>query len=173
MKKLMNSFRSGLIILGIIFLTLGCGAYQLGTTLPDHLQTVYVPTFKNTTYQPGIAVDITNAVTTRFRQDGNLQPVSRDEADTVLSGEIVGWKRRVMGYTGEDDNEVDEYRLYVTAVITFKSTSTGKLLTPRQKIRGYADYFTTGDLAEDEQAAEPDAYKDLARRIVDHVVSIW
>ena len=78
-----------------------------------------------------------------------------------------------MGYTGDDDNEVEEYRLYVTAVITFRSRSTGKLLTARQNIRGYADFFTTGDLAEDEQAAEPDAYKDLARRIVDHVVSIW
>lgn len=173
MKKTKNSFRSGLIILGIIFLTLGCGAYRLGTTLPDNLQTVYVPTFENTTYQPGIAVDITNAVITRFRQDGNLQPVSKDEADTILYGEITGWERRVMGYTGDDDNEVEEYRLYVTVIIDFQSRSTGKLLTARQKIRGYADFFTTGDLAEDEKEAEPEAYKDLARRIVDYVVSIW
>jgi len=173
MKKTMNSIRSGSIILGIIFLTLGCGAYQLGTTLPSNLQTVYVPTFKNTTYQPGIAVDITNAVITRFRQDGNLQPVDQNEADTVLIGEITGWERRVMGYTGDDENEVEEYRLYVTAIINFRDRSTGKLLTARQKIRGYTDYFVEGDLTEDEEAAEPDAYKDLARRIVDHVVSIW
>lgn len=145
----------------------------MGTTLPDNLQTVYVPTFENTTYQPGIEIDITNAVITRFRQDGNLRPVSRDEADSVLLGEITGWERRVMGYTGDDDNEVEEYRLYVTATITFKDQTTGKLLTARQKIRGYADYFVEGDLAADEKAAEPDAYKDLALRIVDYVVSIW
>ncbi len=173
MKTFKKSIRSGSVILSLIFLALGCGAYKLGTTLPDNLQTVYVPTFENKTYQPGIEVDITNAVITRFRQDGNLQPVSKDEADTVLSGEITNWERRVMGYTGDDDNEVEEYRLYVTAIITFRSRSTGKLLTAREKIRGYADYFVEGDLAEDEKAAEPDAYKDLARKIVDYVVSIW
>jgi Lipopolysaccharide-assembly len=173
MKIISNPIRSGSILLGMIFLTFGCGAYRLGTTLPDNLQTVYVPTFENKTYQPGIAVDITNAIITRFRQDGNLRPVALEEADTVLEGEITGWDRRVMGYTGEDDNEVEEYRLYVTVFVTFKDRATGKLLTARQKIRGYTDFFVEGDLTEDEEAAEPDAYKDLARNVVDHVVSIW
>jgi len=173
MKKIINSIRSGSILLGMIFLTFGCGAYRLGTTLPDNLQTVYVPTFENKTYQPGIDIDITNAIITRFRQDGNLRPVAKEEADTVLLGEITGWNRRVMGYTGQDDNEVEEYRLYVTVIVTFKDRATGKLLSDRQMIRGYTDYDVEGDMTEAEEAAEPDAYKDLARNVVDHVVSIW
>jgi len=157
----------------MIFLTFGCGAYQLGTTLPDNLKTIYVPTFENKTYQPGIDVDITNAIITRFRQDGNLRPVAREEADTILLGEITGWNRRVMGYTGQDDNDVEEYRLYVTVIVTFKDLATGKLLSSRQSIRGYTDYYVEGDMTEAEESAEPDAYKDLARNVVDHVVSIW
>lgn len=173
MKIVNKSIKSGIVLLGSILLSSGCGAYRLGTTLPENLQTVYVPTFKNLTYQPGIEVDITNAVITRFRQDGNLRPVSEDQADTVLLGEITGWERRVMGYTGEDDSEVDEYRLYVIAVITFSDIKTGKQLVARQKIRGYTDFFVEGDLPDEEKAAQPSAYKDLARRIVDHVISIW
>lgn len=167
------SIRFGITFLGLLFLAAGCGSYRLGTTLPDHLQTVYVPTFENKTYQPGIEVDITNAVITRYRQDGNLRPVSEDQADTVLRGEITGWERRVMGYTGADDNEVEEYRLYVVAVITFIDRSTGEALITRQRIRGYTDYFVGGDMVEDEDAARPEAYQDLARRIVDQTVSIW
>lgn len=173
MKTSFKSIWLGIIVAGIIFLPMGCGAYRLGTTLPDNLKTVYVPTFKNTTYQPGIEVDITDAVVSQFRKDGNLQPVSQNEADTILLGEITGWERRVMGYTGKDDNEVEEYRLYVVAVIAFKDRSTGKLLVARQKIRGYTDFYLEGDMTEAEESAEPEAYKDLARRIVDHVVSIW
>ncbi|MEA1927313.1 MAG: LptE family protein [Candidatus Auribacterota bacterium] len=169
----MNTIKSGVALLGIIFITAGCGAYHLGTSLPSNLQTVYVPTFENLTYQPGIDIDITNAVITRFRQDGNLRPVSKDEADTILEGEITDWERRVMGYTGEDDNDVEEYRLYVTVVITFKDRSTGKNISPREEIRGYTDFYLEGSLPDAEEAAKPKAYKDLAKNIVDHVISIW
>ena len=173
MKQIFSFIRFGITFLGILFLAAGCGAYHLGTTLPSNLQTVYVPTFENKTYQPGIEVDITNAVITRYRQDGNLRPVSEDEADTVLRGEIIGWRRRVMGYTGVDDTEVEEYRLYVIAVITFVDRTTGESLITRQQVRGHTDFFVENDLPDEENAARPKAYKDLARRIVDQTVSIW
>ncbi|MFH1037899.1 MAG: LptE family protein [PVC group bacterium] len=173
----MNKFLFLLIIVAavtvVILAPAGCGPYRLGTTLPPHLQTVYVPTFENTTFEPGIEVDVTDAVITRFRQDGNLRPVSRDQADTVLEGEITGWNRRVLDYTGEEENEVEEYRLYVTAVITFRELATGETLVSNQRVRGYTDFYLEGDLPTAEEDARPRAFKDLARRIVDQVVSIW
>jgi len=116
---------------------------------------------------------LTNAVITRFRQDGNLKPVGENEADTVVSGKITSWYRRVLGYTGRDEDNVEEYRLYVTAVIVFRELRTGKELISGQAIRGYADFYLEGDLTSAEEAARPRAYKDLARNIVDAVVSIW
>ncbi len=160
-------------IAAIVLAMTGCGPYRLGTTLPANLQTVYVPTFENKTFQPGIEVDVTNAVITRFRQDGNLRPVSKDQADTILEGVITDWNRRVLGYTGDDENEVEEYRLYVTAVITFKELSTGEVLIKGQRVRGYTDFYVEADLPTEEEDARPKAFKDLARRIVDQVVSIW
>lgn len=173
MKQFASSVRIWVIVSGIFLAGGGCGSYRLGTTLPSHLRTVYVPTLENKTYQTGIDVDLTNAVITRFRQDGNLRPVAEAEADTVLLGEITGWERRVLGYTGEDENVVEEYRLYIVVVITFKKRTSGEILISRQKIRGYTDFFVENDLPETEEAARPKAYQDTARRIVDHVVSIW
>lgn len=160
-------------VLVLSLLAVSCGAYRLGTTLPPHLQTVYVPTFENKTYEPGIEVDVTNAVITRFRQDGNLRPVGEAEADTIVTGEITGWNRRVLGYTGRDEDNVEEYRLYVTAVIVFRELATGQFLIRRQSIQGYTDFYLEGDLVSAEEAARPKAYQDLARNIVDAVVSIW
>lgn len=157
----------------LVFLTAACGAYRLGTTLPPHLRTVYVPPFENETYEPGISADVTNAVITRFRQDGNLRPVNESEADTVVTGKITGWNRRVLGYTGQDRDNVEEYRLYVTAVIVFRELTTGEELISGQSIRGYTDFYLEGDLASAEEAARPAAFRDLARNIVDAVVSIW
>ncbi len=162
----------GLLVLTALWL-FSCGPYRLGTTLPGHLRTVYVPTFENETYEPGIEMDITDAVITRFRRDGNLRPVAEDEADTVVSGKIIGWDRRVLGYTGRDESDVEEYRLYVNAVINFRERSTGEDLIRGQKVQGYTDFYLEGDLPSAEEAARPRAYQDLARNIVDVVVSIW
>lgn len=160
-----------LVVVGI--LTISCGPYRLGTTLPGHLRTVYVPTFENETYEPGIEVDLTDAVITRFRRDGNLRPVGEEEADTIVTGTVTRWERRVLGYTGREDTEVQEYRLYVTAVVTFRELATGEDLFREQPIEGYADFYLDGDLASAEQAARPRAFQDLARNIVDAVVAIW
>ncbi len=160
----------------VLFLSLlaaACGAYRLGTTLPPHLRTVYVGTFGNETYEPGIEADVTNAVITRFRQDGNLRPVGEAEADTIVTGKITGWNRRVLGYTGRDEDNVEEYRLYVKAVIVFREAATGQALIRGQSVEGYTDFYLEGDLVSAEAAARPKAYQDLARNIVDTVVSIW
>jgi len=151
----------------------GCGPYRLGTTLPAHLRTVFIPTFKNSTYQTGIEIDITNEVLQRFRVDGNLEPVSAEEADTVLIGEITGWSRQVLSYRGDTEESVEEYRLYIAARITFKDVKNGKVFISQQEVRGKTDFFIEGTLADSEELARPDAYEDLATQIVDAVVSFW
>lgn len=172
--KMMNFMKKlGFPFFGLVLFLAGCGPYHLGTTLPDNMKTVFVPTFENRTNEPGIEIDVTNAVISRFRVDGNLAPVSEEEADTVLLGKIIGWQRRVLTYTGEDEDEVEEYRLFVIAAITFRDRRTGEVLIPQQRVRGYADFFVSDSLPESEQEAQPAAFKDLARRIVDAAISFW
>lgn len=162
-----------LLLLGVLLLPAGCGPYRVGTTLPENLRTVFIPTFENCVNEPGVEVDVTNAVISRFRTDGNLAPVSEEEADTVLLGKIVGWERRVLGYTGDADDEVEEYRLYVVALVIFRDRRTSEVLLAQQKIGGYTDFFVGDSLPESEQEARPEAFRDLARRIVDAVISSW
>lgn len=152
----------------------GCGAYRLGTTLPPELKTVFVPTFKNTTNETGIETGITNAVIYRFQVDGNLRVTSQKEADTKLIGEIIGWDRRVLGYRGQDDKEVEEYRLYITTRIKFINLRTGAVLLPSRKVKGKVDfYIDVSPLPVAEAEARPSAYRDLAKNVVDAVVSFW
>lgn len=150
-----------------------CAGYRLGTTLPGDLRTVYVRTFENRTEKIEIALDITDAVITRFRQDGNLAPAGDAEADTALEGEIVGWSRMVLGTTGRDDDEVDEYRLVISARISLFNRKTSAYLVKGQVVQGTTDFFVGGSLPESEDAAAPDAYRDLARAVVDAAISVW
>ncbi|MCB1224502.1 MAG: hypothetical protein KDK99_01715 [Verrucomicrobiales bacterium] len=68
-----------------------CAGYQLGGVKPAHLAEVTriaVPTFKNNTLEPRLAVLVTNAVIKQLQADGTYQIVSKDDADAVLEAEI-------------------------------------------------------------------------------------
>jgi len=174
----MKSGKFRRLVLPLVFLILsslsGCGAYRLGTTLPPDLRTAFVPTFTNTTPEPGIETGITNAVISRLQVDGNLKITSRKEADTILEGEIINWDRRVMGYGGEDNEEVEEYRLYITTRIKFINLRTGAVLLSPRLVKGKTDFYLDADsLSSAEESARPHAYRDLAKKIVDAVVSFW
>lgn len=157
----------------LVLLAAACAPYRLGTTLPAHLRSVHVPTFTNSTPEPGIEVEVTNEVVSRFRIDGNLAPVSREAADSLLEGEITGWDREVLIYAGDDRDEVEEYRLVVTAAITFHDFNRDRELITRRLVRGQANFVIDANMAEAERAARPEAFRDLARRIVDEVTSYW
>ena len=75
----------------IAVLSVGCAGYQLGGVKPAHLSEVTriaVPTFKNNTLEPRLAVLVTNAVIKQIQADGTYEVVARDQADAVLEAEI-------------------------------------------------------------------------------------
>lgn len=156
-----------------VFSLFGCARYRLGTTLPAHLRTVHVSTFSNSTPEVGIEAEVTNEVITRFRVDGNLAPVSPEAADSLLRGEIVEWRREVLIYTGPEKDEVEEYRLYVIAEVTFRDLRRDREIFTRRLIRGETDFVVNDDMREAELSARPAAFRDLARRVVDEVTAYW
>jgi len=166
------AFLAVVVFLLGVFLS-GCARYRVGSTLPAHLKTVHVVTFGNSSPEPGIETDVTNEVTARFRIDGNLRPVSLEKADAVLEGEIVGWRRAVVLYAGEDKDEVEEYRLYVTAVITLFDRRREQALVSARRVTGETTFVVAGALYDSELAARPAAFRELARRVVDEVTAYW
>ncbi|MBU6301256.1 MAG: hypothetical protein KGS60_06875 [Verrucomicrobia bacterium] len=69
----------------------GCAGYQLGAVKPSayaKIEKIHVPTFKNSTLEPRLAVLVTNAVISALQQDGTYKISTKEEADAVLVGNI-------------------------------------------------------------------------------------
>jgi hypothetical protein len=69
----------------------GCAGYQLGEVKPSaysEIENLYVPTFKNDTLEPRLAVLVTNAVISALQQDGTYKITTKEKADAVLMGTI-------------------------------------------------------------------------------------
>ncbi len=175
----------GIIISSLlaIFLT-GCG-YTTGSLLPSHIQTIYVKPFSNEiditgevtdierykVYKPTLEIDVTNAVVDRFLYDGALRVVDEEDADVILSGAIISFRREALRYT--EDDEVEEYRLRIFARVTFEDKGKGVLWEENMSNREANTYFTQGAQAKSEEEALDDTIEDIAKRIVNRTVEVW
>ena len=163
----------------------GCG-YTTGSVLPAHIRTIYVKPFSNEIditkevtdidrykiYRPTLEIDITKAVVNRFLYDGTLRVVEEKDADVVLSGAIISFKREPLRYT--EDDEIEEYRLRIAAKVVFEDRRKEKILWEETvSNRKTNTYFTQGSEAKSEIEALDETIEDVAKRIVNRTVEAW
>ena len=158
-------------LLGVLFLACtGCG-YTLKTTPPHNLQTIYVETFKNETYEPALEIDLANGIISRFLFDGTLRVSSKENADATLKGKLTQFVREPLRYTSTE--EIEEYRLVMTTDLSLWDNRTQKPIWEEKNFVGDTSFFVSGPLAKSEESARQDAIAKLARRIVDRTVEEW
>jgi len=80
----------------------GCQFTSRVRTLPEEIQTVYVPMFLNNTSQPGLEELATRATVEAFLADGRLDVASLKEADVVVQGLILEYSDRVSGVESDE-----------------------------------------------------------------------
>ena len=87
----------------------GCAGYQIGnqSLYPAHIRTVHVPMFDSTSFRRNLGERLTEAVQKEIELKTPYKVVHDPNADSVLSGRIVGeTKRLVAGSRGGDPREV-------------------------------------------------------------------
>ena len=165
----------------------GCG-YTTRSAISSKFRTIYITPFANKIditqetdagykyriYRPMLESDVTKKVTNKFLFDGNLKPVKEENADLILKGELVGFRRDPLRYT--DSDEVEEYRINILVNLSLWDTKENTLVWQENNFTGDFTYFTsfsTAGTPRSEDAAVNDALDDLARRIVERTVEQW
>jgi len=172
------------IVAGLFFIA-GCGYTTRAFVSQTGYRTIHIRPFANKvdttseesvgsrfqTYFPLLENKVTNAVVDRFIYDGELRVVPEDEADLVLAGDLVHYRRESLRDANDDTPQ--EYRISLFVDITLTDTRTGKVLWTKTNFAGDASYYTTGSYVKSETQALEDAVADLGRRIVETTVEIW
>jgi len=122
-------------------------------------------------YRPGMEIELTKVVIDRFLLDGNLKIATESDADIILKGALVDFKRDALRYDANDN--VEEYRIKLVVNMTLENVKAGALIWKENGFAGETTYRTSGSLARSESAAVSDAIADLARRIVERTVEAW
>jgi len=150
----------------------GCVGYRLGSTLPEGIEVVHIPTFINKTTEPLLEVVASQAVISEIQRDGTLGVGSREKSDVILNVSVIDLRLQPLSYQKDQATTTREYRLIITASLKLTNLSSGKVMT-RNVVKGETDFIPVGDLSSAKRDALPAAAKDLARSIVESVVEYW
>ena len=159
-------------IVAALALLSGCANYQFGTTLPKHLRSVSVETFANKSDEPQIETSITSATLLEFQRDGQLKGKSPEEADILLTGTITEYKLEQVLADRNNPKSTKEYKAIVSVHISAVERKTGKKVVT-QTITGSKTFAPQGDLMTARRNILPDLSRDVAKKVVDAVVSAW
>jgi len=171
-----------ILVLGL-FLFFGC-AYTPVEILPKHIKTIAVPTLINKTARYGIESKLTDAVIEEFIRDGHLSISKKEEADAILTGEIVTYVLEPLSYDATE--VVEQYKLWVVVNLSFRDLTTEEVLWEEKResidgnliggIEGDVRYYVTpkaGRTVETEEEAQDRLVVELADRIVRRTVYGW
>lgn len=160
--------RRGAALLALAVTLSGCG-YSFQGTLPDHVKTVAVPIFVNRTQQPAVENVITRAIVDAFATNGRLRVVRREDADSILEGEVLQY---TVGAIAVDPSlNVQQYRLGVTLNLRMRDVRQNRLLFEQANFSEQADFLVAGSVAQT-LSIEAGALQQAATQIARSVVSL-
>lgn len=132
--------------------------------------TVAVPIFANQTYYRGVEFNLTKAVINQLEQRTPYKVVAREEADTVLEGQITNIRVRTINRYAF--NALPQEQLYLIAVhFTWKDLRTGRIIAERHAFQQTAPYYPV--LGEDTYVGTQDAVEKLAIAVVEELQAPW
>jgi len=181
-KKTLSVLFLFVIVSSVMFT--GCG-YTTKNMLGDDITSIHVANVKNgiiTTreisdrrnsysYRPGIENEVTTQVINQFIFDRSLEVEPADRAVLLLKGTLVDFRQSPLSYS--DDYDVEEFRMEVYVDFELYDNRTGKLMWKENHFMGECEYAVVGPNAKSDDAAQKEAIKDIARRIVERVVETW
>ena len=140
------------------------GLYRTG------VRTVAVPTFTNKTFYRGLEFNLSKAVVNQLESRTPYKVASREEADTLLTGEIISVGVHMV--SRNQFNALPQEQLFFVSVnFTWKDLRTGQMYVERHSFEQSAPYYPT--LGEDQYAGAQDNIEKLALAIVEELQAPW
>jgi hypothetical protein len=144
----------------------GCAGYKLGPVngLAAREKSVQVNPFDNQTLEPRLTDAVTSQLRKQLQRDGTYQLASHNDGDIVVSGSVTRYVRQEVSFSSSDILTVRDYRLELSAQVTARDRSTGKVILD-QVVTGTTLIRVTTDLTSTERQALPLLAADLAKNV--------
>jgi hypothetical protein len=152
----------------------GCVRIPPMRMLPNNFNSIYIITFENRSYEPGLEEKLTRATQEEFLVDGRLDVVGRRNADAVLVGKLLKFDVRADRFAADDFPLTSR----ITAVVDVYLCDPQDIKKEKPLMAWLGidvEYSFVSDARRVIEVIPDDAYEDalrmLARRIVMTVIT--
>lgn len=125
----MNAWKRTALLLFLCTVLVQCGYHLRGTgsSLPNHIQKISVPMFKNQTTRYQLDLKLTQGVIDELVARGKVEIIGNVEsADAVLIGEISSFVANPIAFSGEAS--ADRYNITVVAKIVLRDLVSKRII---------------------------------------------
>jgi hypothetical protein len=117
----------------------GCGVYGFSSSLlPAHIRTVAVPLPENRTNRSDLAAALADSLTEAFLADQTLKLAGERDADSVVEGVILEYRREPFTYDAQEN--VQTYRLEIVMEARFVDVRKNKVIWERKRLAQWDTY---------------------------------
>ena len=167
----MMKLRTGFALILPVLALCGCANYRWTSSVPEELRTVAVPVFENRTLSAELGSIVSQYVLREFQREGTFSIRRSGDSSIEVQGAIVKAERHPVSFDRAYGSRADEYRYLVTAEVSVINKDVGRVLQSNRHYTGETTFLVQGDLLTSQRNAAQRIAQDLARQIVDDVVS--
>jgi hypothetical protein len=169
MSRFLQIRRASWPLLALLALGLcGCAGYKLGPSngMSAREKSVQINPFPNQTMEPRLTDAVALQLRKQLQRDGTYDLATHGDGDIIMSGVITRYNRGEVTLSSNDILLVRDFQVSLTAVVTARDRSSGKLLLDHQAVTGYTLVRVGADLTSSERQALPLLADDLAQKII-------
>jgi len=158
-----------LLLTSLCFINCGYHLRGTGSSLPEHINSINIPMFKNSTTRYQLDLKLTQSVINEMVSRGKVE-LSQDmvSSDAVLMGEIVAFNANPIGFSGQSTT-ADRYSITVVAKITLRDLSKKKVIYSNSSFVFQGEYEVPEGA--DFESRESEAIDEIAERFARSLVS--
>lgn len=164
------NLRTFLLLLPAL-LVCGCANYRWTSRVPDEIRTVAVPVFQNRTHAAELGPIVTQYTLREFQREGTFAIRRSGDSSIEVQGVITKAERHPLSYDRAFGRRAREYRYFVTAEVSIVNKDAGKVLQNARAYSAETTFSVNDDLLTGQRNAASRIAAELARQIVDDVVS--
>ena len=149
----------------------GCLGYSWTSDVPESRRTVSVPAFENRTNYAEFGATATKHVLREFQREGTFKIRRTGDSALELQGVVTKVTLNGINYDRGYDRRASEYRMKVTVECSLIDKVENKVLFNNRKFTGETTFLSQRDVLTGQRNASDRLATDLARQIVDGVLS--
>ncbi len=150
----------------------GCASYRWTSAVPAEMRTVCVPEFRNAADATELGPVVTQQILREFQREGTFKIARRDDAALELQGEILSVALAAGSGDRVTHRRVRDYVYELSAKISVVDRRAGKVLVDGRLYRAETNFSAGNDLLTAQRDASGRLADDLARQVIDDLVSL-